>query len=583
MSAIGGIINFDGAPSNGGCILAWDGRLDNREELIGFLGQKLSTDRSDSAIVIAAYEKWTTLFPQRLIGDFAFSLWDPKSRTLLLARDHVGTRPLFYHLDNNRLVWSTRLEALLDLPDIRLEVNDEYVAGYLAIHPAQRLTPYKNIYAVPPAHVVSIRNGAVAARRFWGLDPDAEIRYRTDQEYEEHFLHLFTEAVRVRLRADGTVWADLSGGLDSSSIVCVADEVMKRGSVQARCLETVSAVFDESSSSDERKFISIVEQKRGQHGHHFCESEYPLLTVSPFEGLRSVPNPLELWGEYHRAVRKKMHECGARVLLSGIGGDELLTASPDPSPELADLLVQWKFGNLHQRVQAWSLALKKPYLDVLLNYSVVPALPSRVHQLHKRRQRTKRFALLQPRFIKTFDLREKLHGPIDVFGCQLPSARGQARAFLSTSNVISSGHLLAWGPVEVTFPFTHRPLVEFLQAIPPTQWIRPGQTRSLLRRALRNYLPPEIANRKGKGTTAEATLRAVTREWPRLRELLRTARVCDLGYVNPEALKSLIEQPDFERSPEGLFVLRISYLELWLRDFERRVTPLNLKKGGTLR
>jgi asparagine synthase (glutamine-hydrolysing) len=401
---------------------------------------------------------------------------------------------------------------------------------------------------------------------------------------------LFSEAVRTRLRADATVWADLSGGLDSSSIVCVADEVIKRGSVQASCLETVSAVFDESSSSDERKFISVVEQKRGQRGHHLRESEFPLLTSSPFENLRPTPNPIELWGEYHRAVREEMRGGGVRVLLSGIGGDELLTAAPDPSPELADLLVQWKLGHLHQRLQTWSLALKKPYLDVFLSYTVLPVLPRPIQNLHKRRQRAKRLSLIQPRFIRAFDLHEKLLAPIDVFGCRLPSSRGQARAFLSTSDVISSGHLLAWGPVDIAYPFTHRPLVEFLQAIPPTQWIRPGQTRSLLRRALRNYLPHEIANRKGKGTTSEATLRAVTREWPRLRELLRTARVCERGYVNRDALTSLIEQPNFERSPEGLFVLRISYLELWLRDLERRCQrsrqhclAVNLKKGGTLR
>jgi asparagine synthase (glutamine-hydrolysing) len=621
MSAIGGIINFDGAPvgadlltrlsanlrcygpdgrgevcrhsvgvvyrafhtniesrterqpvvSRDGCVLAWDGRLDNREELIALLHDELGADHSDSAIVMAAYNKWNEAFPQRIIGDFAFSLWDPTARTLLLARDPVGTRLLFYHVNSSRLVWSTRLEALLELPDVELEVNDEYVAGYFAIHPAPSLTPYKNIYAVPPAHVVIVKNREVASRRFWGLDPGKEIRYRTDEEYEEHFRHLFSEAVRKRLRADGTVWADLSGGLDSSSIVCVADEIMKRDSVQASCLETVSAVFDESSTSDERKFISVVEQKRGQRGHHFRESEYPLLTASPFDGLRSTPNPIELWGEYHKAVREKMREGGVRVLLSGIGGDELLTASPDPSPELADLLVQWKLGNLHQRLQTWSLALKKPYLDVVLNYAVIPALPRRIQNLHKRRQRVKRLSLIQPRFIEAFDLHEKLLGPMDVFGCRLPSSRGQARAFLSTSDVISSGHLQAWGPVEVAYPFTHRPLVEFLQAIPPTQWIRPGQTRSLLRRALRNDLPPEIANRKGKGTTSEATLRAVTREWPRLRELLRTARVCERGYVNRDALRSLIERPDFERSPEGLFVLRISYLELWLRDFDARL------------
>lgn len=624
MSAIGGIINFDGAPvsasllvqlgtnlqfygpdrgnevrqqsvgvvyrafhtnvesrkerqpliSHAGCILAWDGRLDNRGELLALLQDELGTDDSDSAIVMAAYHKWNAAFSQRLIGDFAFSLWDPGSRTLLLARDPVGTRLLFYHLNGGRLIWSTSLESLIQLPDVELEVNDEYVAGYLALHPAPSLTPYKNVYAVPPAHLVTVRNREIASRRFWGLDPDKEIRYRTDQQYEEHFFHLFSEAVRTRLRADGTVWADLSGGLDSSSIVCVADEVMKRSTVQAGCLETVSAVFDESSTSDERKFISVVEQQRGQHGHHFRESEYPLLSTSGYEDLRVTPNPIELWGEYHKAVREKMRERGVRVLLSGIGGDELLTASPDPSPELADLLVQWKLGNLHRRLQTWSIALKEPYLNVFLRNGLAPVLPRRLQHLHKRRQRARRLSLLHPRFIRTFDLHGKLLGPRDVFGCRLPSSRGQAKAFLSTSNVISSGHLLAWGPVDVAYPFTHRPLVEFLQAIPPTQWIRPGQTRSLLRRALRNYLPHEIANRKGKGTTAEATLRAVMREWPRLRELLRTALVCDRGYVNREVLESLIERPSFERSPESLFVLRISYLELWLRDFERRCQRL---------
>ena len=557
-----------------GCILAWDGRLDNRDELITELQNELAADRSDSAIVMAAYDKWALSFPQRIIGDFAFSLWDPKSRTLMLARDPVGTRLLFYHSDKGKLVWSSRLETLLQLPDVDLEVNDEYVAGYLSLHPGEKLTPYKKIHAVPPGHLVVVRDGKVVFKRFWGLDPDKEIRYRTDHEYEEHFLHLFSEAVRTRLRADGPVWADLSGGLDSSSIVCVADEIIKHGSVQASELETVSAVFDESSTSDERKFISVVEQQRGRHGHHFCESEFPLLTANAFEGLRPIPNPIELWGEYHKAVRKKMRVCGARVLLAGIGGDELLTASLDPSPELADLLVQGKFSELHQRSKSWSLSLKKPYLDVLLRYSILPALPRRVQSLHKRRQRSKRFSLLQPRFVTKFGLYDRLLGPRDVFGCRLPSTRGQASAFLSVRDVISSGHLLAWGPVEITYPFTHRPLVEFLQAIPPTQWIRPGQPRSLLRRALQTYLPVEIAKRKGKGSPAEATLRAVAREWPRLRKLLRNARVYDRGYVNADALKALMDQPKFERSPEGLFVLRISYLERWLRDLERRSQAL---------
>jgi asparagine synthase (glutamine-hydrolysing) len=553
-----------------GLMLSWDGRLDNREELIALLRCELRDDLSDSSIVAAAYKKWGIDFLGRIIGDFALSIWDRNSQTLFLARDPVGARLLYYHTNAERLVWSSRLESLLRLPGMDLKINDEYVAGYLALSPAQGLTPYKNIHAVPPAHVVSARCGNVSLLRFWGLDPTKEIRYRTDQEYEEHFLHLFSESIRSRLRVDGEVWSDLSGGLDSSSIVCVADEVMKRESVQARSLETVSAVFDESSTSDERRFIRFVEEKRGRLGHHFTESQHPLLTECRFENLRSIPNPIELWWEYHRAVRKEMRRRGTRVLLSGVGGDELLTASPDPSPELADLLVQFKFGDLHQRLQTWSLALKRPYLDVVLNHCLIPALPRRVRGLCKRRKQAKRFSLLQPKFVRRFGLHDRLLGPKDTFGFRLPSSRSQAAGFLSVVDVIAPGHLLAWEPIEMSYPFTHRPLVEFLQAIPATQWIRPNETRSLMRRALRPYLPSEIAKRKGKGNPAEATLRAVAREWPRLRELLRDARVCAGGYVNQKALTALIEQPDFERRSESLFVIRILYLELWLRDLERR-------------
>jgi asparagine synthase (glutamine-hydrolysing) len=458
----------------------------------------------------------------------------------------------------------------LQLPDIQLEVNDEYVAGYLSMYPKQGLTPYKNIYAVPPAHFVAARTGKKGSQRFWGLDPTKEIRYRTDHEYEEHFLSLFSEAVRARLRVDAPVWADLSGGLDSSSIVCLADEILKKEPVQASDLETVSAVFDESSTSDERRFIRLVEEKRGRNGRHFTESEHPLITGSNFGDFRSIPNPIELFAQYHIAVRKQMCDRGSRVLLSGIGGDELLTASLDPSPELADLLINLKLSELNRRLQTWSLALKKPYLEVLIKHSVIPSLPRRLRGLYKRRQRAKQISLLEPGFIKSFGLPDVLLGPKDIFGFRLPSSRGQSTAFLSVTDVISPGHLLVWGPIEISYPFTHRPLVEFLQAIPPTQWIRPGETRSLMRRSLRAYLPAQIAKRKGKGNPTEALLRALNREWPRLRELLRDARVCAAGYVNPATLKTLIEEPDFVRNSENLAVIRICYLELWLRDLERR-------------
>src|SRR4026208_762198 len=108
-----------------GSVLAWDGRLDNREELIGLLRDELRKDRSDAAIVMAAYHKWGVDFPHRIIGDFALSLWDPSKRKLFLARDPVGARLLFYYSDGDKLIWSSRLESFMLLPEFDLQIDDE--------------------------------------------------------------------------------------------------------------------------------------------------------------------------------------------------------------------------------------------------------------------------------------------------------------------------------------------------------------------------------------------------------------------------------------------------------------------------
>src|SRR6266540_837661 len=196
--------------SREGHILAWDGRLDNREEMISLLRQELNGDQTDVSIAMAAYLKFGSDFLPRLIGDFALALWEPRTRTLLLARDAVGPRPLYYHANAERIIWSSELAPLLDFAGIELEVNDEYIAGYLTNGPAPELTPYKDIHAVHPGYTLSARDGHLKAQRYWGLDPNLEIRYKTDGEYEEHFRGLFREAVWHRLRVDGPVWGSLS-------------------------------------------------------------------------------------------------------------------------------------------------------------------------------------------------------------------------------------------------------------------------------------------------------------------------------------------------------------------------------------
>lgn len=246
-------------------LLAGDLRLDNRDELISKLRDVLRNapdEITDIELSMAAYQKWGETFPLHLIGEFALMLFDPMNNRFLLARDHIGARTLYWQMDAERLICSSEMTSLVNVTGIEREVNEEYVAGFLTRHPEPGLTAYKNIHAVKPAHRIVITvAGQSHEERFWGLDPNKEIRYQRDQDYEEDLkTHLF-DAVRSTLRTDLPVMAELSGGLDSSTIVCVADQIISMGYAQTHSLETVSSVSDESQQSDERRFIRRVEEK----------------------------------------------------------------------------------------------------------------------------------------------------------------------------------------------------------------------------------------------------------------------------------------------------------------------------------
>ena len=553
--------------SDRGHVVCWDGRLDNREELISILQNDLRDDRTDVAIVMAAYSKWGVDFLPKIIGDFALSFWDPLAQSLVLARDAIGPRTLYYHKNEHRVIWSTELAPLLDLAGIPLEINDEYVAGFFTSLPEPGLTPYRHINAVPPAHSVIISDGIVRTRRFWGLDPNREIRYRSDAEYEEHFRHLFREAVRCRLRVDGPVWSELSGGMDSSSIVCIAHDILKNGETQASSLNTVSRVFDEAAKSDERRYILPVEEKIGKKGLHLSEDTYRILAPLDPDYVPMVPSYVTNIAAYCKAVNNAMRETGSRVLLSGLGGGELLLGDGEQFPELADLLVQLKLVSLHRRLRTWSEALNKSYSHLLWKQVILPLLP---HSLQFGRKRnSKRILHFYNRdFVKRMHLRERMFGPRDVFGFPLPGGRYQSRLFQFLPRQISSGFWLELSDVQFSYPGTHRPLIEFLVAIPFEQRARPKEGKSILRRALRDLLPPELLYRTERRITIQsAAARAALRERERIREMFTHSRAAAHGYI--DAAEVLAACDERRKHPE-MFIISLLPFEYWIRSFEKR-------------
>src|SRR5579864_2077471 len=169
-------------------------------------------------------EKWGKNCFCKLMGDWALSIWNPLQRSLILAKDFIGARHLYYYFDDKGISWCTILDPLVKCGGRKFAICEEYIACWLINRfPAPHVTPYVGVQAVPPSCFVQLRPGGHGTMRrvtrYWDFDPDNRICYRSDTEYQEHFRSVFGTAVQRCLRSDRPVLAELSGGMDSSSIV----------------------------------------------------------------------------------------------------------------------------------------------------------------------------------------------------------------------------------------------------------------------------------------------------------------------------------------------------------------------------
>src|SRR5687768_6338318 len=421
-----------------GDALVMDGILFNRKELIELLGIGPDEDRTDVGIVSAGLQRQGAGFISKIIGDFAIVHYDRRSNSLLLARDPWGMRPLFYYRNGkNGLFVASDLAALLRLTKNSPELDHEYIHTYLVAIPEVAKTPFRDFHPVEPAHMVIARNGHLTSTRLWHPELLKEIIYKTDAEYEEHCRHLMVEGVRQCLRTDGRpVWSSLSGGLDSSTVVCLADQLIKSGQTEAKELQSYSSVFEDARSADERRFIHAVEAKVGKTGFHLKDDSYWLDIPSPKDSFPPVPNPLLCVPNRLDQLRDEMVRCDARVLLNGLGGDQVFWNVPLPSPELSNLLINFKFLTLLKRVRVWSSSLKQPYLHTLWKMAFLPFMPDAVKAQFQSKLMLPEW--LNQTFARKMRLRERTLPPADPYGFDDPGRRIESGVFQPLIRLIAS-------------------------------------------------------------------------------------------------------------------------------------------------
>jgi asparagine synthase (glutamine-hydrolysing) len=546
-------------------LLTFDGRLDNYKELSGLLAID-GNEVPDSSIVLAAFHRWGCDCFARLVGDWALALWSRTEGALYLARDHAGSRSLYFEKADGVILWSTYLDTFLAHKPSR-SLDETYVAHHLACRGTGDLTPFSGIAAVTPAHYIAFKKAQVASRRYWSPITGEKLNYKSDGEYEEHFIALFRQSVDRRTGSGSPILAELSGGMDSTSIVCVSDLLRReQGGGSDDLVDTVSYFDDTEPTWNEKPYFSLVEKRRGKVGVHietsFCDRTFA--PVEPTEGPYLIPGcdsgSLRQEDVYGKLANVPFHA----TLISGVGGDELLGGLPTPFPELADYLIAGELKRFCERSVEWSLSMRLPVLHTsarALCFIVSAYAPIQTDQ-------PSCGSWISKRIVKRTRSMDELV-PVGLLAVP-PGAiyRGTIwQNLIATLPHLTPTLLFRQ---EYRYPYLDRDLVDFLLRTPHEQLVRPGRRRSLMRRALAGVVPSEIVERRQKAYLARRPLLVLKRARSDIERLFRDSLAAEQGFIDPrlflKALDGVVTGGD---SRQSFALMKTIGFEIWLRSVEK--------------
>lgn len=606
------------ANSTGDLIITSDARIDNRDELISVLqlNNCASEKITDSQLILAAYEKWGEQCPKHLLGDFAFAIWDKQKQILFCARDHIGVKPFYYHFQTGRIfAFGSEIKALLCLQEIPRQLNEVNIGDYLAANLQDKSnTFYQDIFRLPPASSLTVNAKGIQIQSYWTLDPKRELRLNSDEEYAEALQKIFAEAVRCRLRSAFTVGSHLSGGLDSSSITCMARQLLIQEG-KNRSLHTFSNIFDAVPESDERSFIEAVIAQGDMIPHYVHADEMgPLSNLEEIFRYQdeAIPAPTHfLAWELNDAAQK----VGVRVVLDGFDGDNTISHGEGYFAELANkgewatfaleldavyeltgasqisILRQYGLTSLEQlaRQGKWVAFVKQTNellkhfkvsrRQIFLRHGLKPLLPQFVLKVwHFLRGHSFNTNLDKSMINRSFARRIGLQKRIELFKdflSSFPSTererhwRGLSSGVITQALEISDRYAAAF-QVEVRHPFMDKRLLEFCLSLPPEQKFNKGWSRLVMRRAMKNVLPNQVQWRLGKGNMSHTfQYGLLTLDRKVLDEVMLNHLQTAETYVDTNVLRAayerLISASKVNLQEERLPVWKGAMLALWLR------------------
>lgn len=557
--------------------LVWDGRLDNRDELRRNLRSSGTSlrDNTDAELVLQSYVAWGEECSKRLLGDFAFTVWDARQKQLFCARDHVGARPFYYVSSKHFFAFASEDEPFLQLPGVSRQFNEELIASLLV--PAfdsfdnNRSWLWDVLILLPGQYMTVTVGGTVRIKTYWQIEPGEERVFASDVECQEAFLDVFGEAVRCRMRTRDNIAAMMSGGLDSAGIAAMVKRLSPE--MTGKEFHTYSAISDNPEDCIESRCILSLTQSSGTNTHR--------VSIPSFTGMVSVEDLIKIaWTKTHPVDNSILlpmlmllaaSRDGHRVMLHGVSGDMAMYVPPRYIGYLLRNR-QWQCAWNECKGVSKNNTYQKgiPAYRLLLSNLRAAYLPES-YRLSGEDLSLEQSVINQD-FALKLQLSSRLHLQGKASSGSLADSVQQAhvRSLGKLGDVLGvTGYERAAGrfSIELRDPWADRRVLEFFLNLPLKYKIRDGWTKYLVRTAFVSELECDMRQRTGKehlGWQFTARLMDETAEFVS-QTMAQSLEV--LGdYADVDSVQTRYEEYIKSRDMSELqFLYEIMTLLLWAR------------------
>ncbi|SHE99591.1 asparagine synthase (glutamine-hydrolyzing) [Caldanaerobius fijiensis DSM 17918] len=549
-------------------LIVGNGQVNNINEIARKVNKINITNVNE--VLLLAYKKFGIDFVKEINGEFVFIIWDGNKKQLICVRDSIGIKSLFYSIYNNVVVLATNLSNILKYNLVRSDLDDVYFSEYLTFGLfEQHLTPYKNIKRLMPGSILIINDENAKLVNYWNISNIKKVNYKNEDDYFEHFKSLLMESVYRNFNISNNVLIELSGGLDSSSIVCLVRELVEKrrdlkNKINTFTIDYGSLLVEE----DDMPFAKSVINSNPNFNPIIVDGRefWFLKNLGQIEGEDKLfydePNMNILIHDQNKFMLNIIEKYNIDTIISGEGGDHLLSWN---NYYLADYLRQGSLIKVLIESLKWSRQLKCPVFKVIKENCLLPILKRNVCLFNSTVP-----PWVSKKLIMFTNLNERIEKYYRTIKVDTITDSYQI-SIMNNIHEILDGNVFA-KLVEIKYPFLYLPLIEFIFGIPIDKKIRAGElNKYILRYSLKGILPEDVLNRKNKAGGERRFYIGLKKEWPWLEQIINNSIIInELKFIDKEKFLQILNyaKQGYVKDPYLFSIGRTLSAEIWLRYFK---------------